>query len=57
LLIKYQDERGPIVLMRSLSQLEIRALERYPEIQMRPREALQALGTAVTTLEPTVAEN
>jgi CspA family cold shock protein len=57
LLIKYQDERGPILLMRSLSQLEIRAFERYPEIQMRPREALERLGTAVTTLEPTVAES
>ncbi|GAA4573852.1 hypothetical protein GCM10023176_39670 [Micromonospora coerulea] len=57
LLIKYQDERGPVLLMRSLSQLEIRALERYPEIQMRPREALQALSAAVTSLEPTAAEN
>lgn len=57
LLIKYHDGRGPVLLMRSLSQLEIRALERYPEIQMRPREALQALSAAVTSLEPTAAEH
>jgi hypothetical protein len=56
LLIKYQDERGPVLVMRSLSQLEIRALERYPEIQMRPREALQALSTAIAALEPTAGE-
>ncbi|WP_345626463.1 hypothetical protein [Rugosimonospora acidiphila] len=56
LIIKYQNEQGPVLLMRSLSQLEIRALERYPEIQMHPGKALEALSAAIMQLEPVAGE-
>jgi hypothetical protein len=51
LVVKYQGDNGPVVLSRSLSQLEIKALERYPEIQAKPRYVLDALATAVVTGE------
>jgi hypothetical protein len=51
LLLKFSDEKGPVLMVRSLSQLEIRALERFPEIQTRPRIALEALATALATME------
>jgi hypothetical protein len=50
LLIKYQGPQGPEVQIRNLSQLEMRALERYPEIQHDPRKALQALALAVSDM-------
>jgi hypothetical protein len=50
LLIKYATPQGPVVLTRTLSQLEIRALEKYPEIQLNPEHTLRALATAVDTL-------
>lgn len=34
LLLKFEDSRGPVVLIRTLSQLEIHALERYPESKL-----------------------
>jgi hypothetical protein len=49
LLLKYQDAMGPVVLCRTLSQLELHALERYPEIQKNPRHVLDALATAVAS--------
>jgi hypothetical protein len=51
LLIKFSDENGAVLLSRNLSQLEIRALERFPEIQKNPRTVLEALGTAVDSLD------
>jgi hypothetical protein len=54
LLIKFLDEKGPILMVRSLSQPEIRALERFPEIQTKPRYALEALATALVSLEQPV---
>jgi hypothetical protein len=48
LVLKYQDAGGPVLLTRNLSQLEMHALERFPEIQKNPRQVLDALATAVT---------
>lgn len=56
LLVKYEDNQGPVLLVRSMSQLEIRALERYPEIQRHPRTAIEALATAMLSLEATAGE-
>jgi hypothetical protein len=51
LLIKYTEPSGPVVLSRSLSQPEIYALERFPEIQTKPHEVLSALASAVSMNE------
>jgi cold shock CspA family protein len=56
LLVKYQDQHGPVLLVRSMSQLEVRALERYPEIQQHPHTVIEALATATLSLEPVVGE-
>jgi hypothetical protein len=48
LVVKYQDGGGPVLLSRNLSQLEMHALERFPEIQKNPRQVLDALAAAVT---------
>jgi hypothetical protein len=50
LLIKYPTPQGSVVLTRTLSQLEVRALERYPEIQLNPENTLKALVAAVDTM-------
>lgn len=51
LLVKYGNEAGePIILVRNLSQAEIRALERYPEIQSKPENVLIALATVLDDL-------
>jgi uncharacterized protein YukE len=51
LVIKYTDAGGPVVVSRNLSQLEVRALEQFPEIQKAPSSALQALASAISLLE------
>jgi hypothetical protein len=51
LMIKYQGAQGTIILSRNLSQLEIRALERFPEIQQNPQKVLQSLSLAVSQLD------
>lgn len=51
MIVKYPGDSGPIVLSRNLSQLEIAALERFPEIQKKPRQALDALAIAITTIQ------
>jgi hypothetical protein len=45
LVIKYPHSATaePIVIVRNLSQLELHALDRYPEIQRSPEKALDAL--------------
>jgi hypothetical protein len=50
LLLKYVTPQGPIVLTRTLSQIELRALEKYPEIQLNPEQALRALAAAVESM-------
>jgi len=49
--VKYTGPSGPIVLARNLSQVEIRAMERFPEIQREPEKAFEALALAVAQLE------
>jgi hypothetical protein len=49
--VKYTDGDNPVMLTRTLTQLEMRALDRYPEIQNRPRDALAALGTAILSMD------
>lgn len=51
LLIKYSVAGEPVVLMRNLSQVEIRALERFPEIQQHPERAFQALAAAIEAMD------
>ena len=51
LLIKYPVNGEPAIFTRNLSQLELRALEQYPEIQTRPETALQALAMALENLQ------
>ncbi|SFQ00905.1 hypothetical protein SAMN05421810_104178 [Amycolatopsis arida] len=51
LLVKYQGDHGEVVLSRTLSQVEIKALERFPEIQTKPRHVLDSLATAVASLD------
>lgn len=48
LLIKYTESTGAVVLSRSLTQAEMHALERFPEIQTKPREVLTALASAIS---------
>lgn len=48
LLIKYPGPQGPVVLTRNLSQLEIRTLEKFPEIQRVPQKALESLALAIS---------
>lgn len=52
LLVKYQAGDVPVILTRRLSQIEIRALERFPEIQTKPRQVFEALSTAIVSIEP-----
>lgn len=47
LLIKVADATGPVLLVRTLSPVEVRTLQRFPEIQMRPSEVLERLATAI----------
>jgi 4-hydroxybenzoate polyprenyltransferase len=56
MLVKYTSSDGPVLLVRTLSQLEIRALDRYPEIQKNPEALLESLATAVDALKPTHPE-
>jgi hypothetical protein len=51
ILIKYQTSEGSVVLSRTLGHAEVRALERYPEIQKNPAKAIEALATAVASME------
>ncbi len=44
MLVKIQECGSPALYIRSLSQLEMKALDRYPEIQRDPRNALQLLA-------------
>jgi hypothetical protein len=51
LIVKFIDSQGPIVLVRPLSALEMRTLERCPGIQRDPSTALETLATAIAALE------
>jgi hypothetical protein len=56
LMVKYEDATGPVLITRTMSATEVRALERFPEIQRNPRKAIEALVTATLTLEPVTEE-
>ena len=49
LVVKYQDAGGSVLLTRNLSQLEMHALERFPEILENPSQALEALAEAAAS--------
>jgi cold shock CspA family protein len=51
LIVKFTDPQGPIVLVRPLSALELRTLERFPGIQRDPRNAIETLAAAVLAME------
>ena len=51
LIVKYPDSLGNIVLVRQLSALELRTLERFPGIQRDPRTAIETLAAAVMDAE------
>jgi hypothetical protein len=55
LLVKYASIDGAVVLVRTLSQAEIRVLERFPEIQRRPDKVLEALAFAVAQDESSIS--
>ena len=48
LIVKYQDPSGPILLCQALSQPEILALEKYPELQSTPRAVFDGLALAMS---------
>jgi hypothetical protein len=52
LIVKYPDDQGSVVLVRPLSALELRTLERFPGIQRDPCNAIEMLAAAVMTVEP-----
>jgi hypothetical protein len=50
LLLKFVSPQGePVVIVRNLTQLEIQAFERYPEIQRKPELTLEGLATVMDT--------
>jgi hypothetical protein len=50
LIVKYEDNGRPILLSRQLSQPEIWAFERYPELQKKPENIFGALAMAASGL-------
>ncbi|SCL43902.1 hypothetical protein GA0070604_0061 [Micromonospora eburnea] len=50
-IVKYQAVGESVILVRNLSQMEVRALERFPEIQSSPERAFAALATAVESMD------
>jgi hypothetical protein len=57
LVIKFLAAGESVILVRNLSQLEIRAFERCPEIQTKPETALNALSTVIESMESIEAIN
>lgn len=55
LLVKRTGPDGPVVLTRSLSPLEIRVLEKFPEIQKDPLTVLDLLANALAFKEDHLA--
>jgi hypothetical protein len=51
LMVKYPGPGGPVVMSRNLSQLEIKTLEKHPEIQRTPQQAFDALALAISSLD------
>jgi hypothetical protein len=57
LLVKYPVQGKPVVLVRNLSPREVRALERFPEIQQQPDRVFSALAVALDTVESVQARD
>lgn len=53
---KFTTPDGPVIVARTLSQVEIRALEQFPEVQRHPENLLEALAIAVENLSASVPE-
>ena len=51
LLVKYGEPGQETILIRNLSQREVRALERDPRIQLRPESVFVELANAVEAAE------
>lgn len=52
LVLKYPNADRSVLLVRTLSHLEVRALERFPELQQHPEHLLEALSTVVAMEDP-----
>lgn len=50
LLVKYVLHGEQVVLIRNLTQVEMHALGRYPEIQRDPARALELLAAAIASI-------
>lgn len=50
IIIKYLGPQGAVIVTRTLSLIEIRALDMYPAIQTDPRQAVSALAIAVASI-------
>lgn len=46
LLVKSETPNGPALIARTLSKAEMRALEKYPELQKNPEKIMEALSMA-----------
>lgn len=57
LLVKTTTDAGEVIMARTLSQAEMSALDRFPEIQMHPHKALQSLAAAVDAAEDLTADS
>jgi hypothetical protein len=57
LVVKYKVGDETVVLVRNLSQAEVRALERFPEIQTRPDNVFHALGIAISAMDDASVEH
>jgi hypothetical protein len=53
---KFTTPDGPVILARTLSQIEVRAIEEFPEMQRYPEQFLEALAIAVQNLSANVPE-
>lgn len=51
LFVKYTNGSDPIILVRTLSQIEINAFEQSPEIQSDPVKVFQALALAINEID------
>lgn len=50
LIVKFMLGSEQVVLVRTLTQVEMHALGRFPEIQRNPEEALEMLATAIANM-------
>jgi hypothetical protein len=51
LIVKQSSPTGPTIVARTLSQVEIRAMEQYPEIIRQPNNVLEELTLAIQSMD------